>query len=101
MKGRYGWALLLLVIVSWDLAAALTNAETLTFTFRRAVAQTAWRWPALLLIILLVVHLFLPPRLQRYDPLDRLFQRIDPVDEPTRPPHPSPGPPDTGHDPQR
>ncbi|MCU1465521.1 MAG: hypothetical protein JWM72_1449 [Actinomycetia bacterium] len=101
MKGRHGWALLLLVIVSWDLAAALTNSETLTFTFRCAVSQTAWRWPVLALIALLVVHLFLPPRMQRYDPLDRLFQRIDPVAEPKRPPNVPPGTPGSSPGPGR
>jgi hypothetical protein len=101
VKGGYGWALVLLVIVSWDLAAALTNSETLTFTFRRAVSQTAWRWPVLVLIALLVVHLFLPPRLQRYDPLDRLFQRIDPVEEPKKPPNVPPGTPGTSPGPGR
>ena len=80
MKGRYGWLLLLFVVVAWDLAAALTNGETLTWTFRRAVAQTWWKWPALILIVLLVVHLFLPDNIAaRYDPLDRLFNRIDPA----------------------
>ncbi|MDQ1435184.1 MAG: hypothetical protein QOF59_2000 [Actinomycetota bacterium] len=87
VRGRYGWALLLLVIVSWDLAAALTNGETLTFTFRRAVSQTAWRWPVLVLIALLVVHLFLPDHIaEKYDPLDRLYNRIDPAVHTKKPP---------------
>jgi hypothetical protein len=80
MKGRYGWLLLVVVILSWDLAAALTNGETLTWTFRRAVSQTWWRWPVLVLIVLVVVHLFLPEHLaETYDPLDRLYNRIDPA----------------------
>jgi hypothetical protein len=101
VKGRYGWALLLLVIVSWDIAAALTNSETLTYTFRRAVSQTWWRWPVLVVIMLLVVHLFLPEHIaEKYDPLDRLFQRIDPVKEPKQLPRP-PATPDTGPEPGR
>lgn len=94
MKGRYGWGLVLLVIVSWDVAAALTNGEPLTYTFRRAVSQTAWRWPIIALVVVLMVHLFLPESLTKYDPLDRLYQRIDPVHQPKQPPdiRPSPGP---------
>ena len=93
MKGRYGWALVLLVVASWDLAAALTNGEPLTYTFRRAVTQTAWRWPILVLVVVLMVHLFLPDQLTKYDPLDRLYQRIDPVNQPKKPPSVPPSPP--------
>jgi hypothetical protein len=93
VRGRYGWALVLLLVVSWDLVAALTNGESLTWTFRRAVAQTAWRWPMLVLVILLVIHLFLPEHLTKYDPLDRLYRRIDPVVEPKKPKTPPPAPP--------
>jgi hypothetical protein len=96
VKGRFGWGLLLLVVVSWDLAAAFTNGETLTWTFRRAVSQTGWRWPVLLLIALLVVHLFIPEHLaEKYDPLDRLYRNVDPVTQPKPPTNPpaSPEPP--------
>jgi hypothetical protein len=71
--------LLLLVVVVWDLFAALTNGESLTYVFRRGVAETWWRWPVLLLIILLLVHLFLPPDLRKHDPIDRLYQRMNPA----------------------
>jgi hypothetical protein len=91
MKGRYGWLLVVLVVVAWDLAAALTNGETLTWTFRRAISQTYWRWPTLILIALLVVHLFLPERIAAdYDPLDRLFNRINPAVQPEKPPKQEP-----------
>jgi hypothetical protein len=98
VKGRYGWGLLLLVVVSWDVAAAFTNGETLTWTFRRAVSQTGWRWPVLVLIALLVVHLFLPEHLaEQYDPLDRLYRHVDPVTQTRK--HPKnevrPSPPST------
>jgi hypothetical protein len=97
VKGRYGWALVLVVIVSWDLVAALTNSETLTWTFRRAVSQTAWRWPVMVLVLLIVVHLFLPDDFAaKYDPLDRLYQHVDPVHQPKQQ-KPSPKrPPSTG-----
>ena len=94
MKGRYGWLLVLLVVVAWDLAAALTNGETLTWTFRRAVSQTAWRWPVMVLVLLIVVHLFLPDDFAaKYDPLDRLYRRVDPVEQPKHAPE---RPPTTG-----
>jgi hypothetical protein len=76
MKARYGWSFIVVFVLAWDVVAALTGGESLTFTFRRAVAQGPWRWLALLVTLLLVVHLFLPPRLSRYDPLDRLYQHI-------------------------
>lgn len=44
----------------------------------------------LVVVILLVTHLFLPDHLTKYDPLDRLYQRIDPVEQP-KPPPSSPG----------
>ena len=101
MKGRYGWLLVVLVIVAWDVTAALTNGETLTWTFRRAISQTWWRWPALIVIALLVVHLFLPDRIaSKYDPLDRLFYRFDPAVQSKKPPEVRPpGPRDTGPQP--
>ena len=80
MLARYGWALVIAVIVIiivWDVVAAITEGETVTGTFRCSVAQTNWRWPVLALTILLLVHLFLPARLWRYDPLDRLYYRLN------------------------
>jgi hypothetical protein len=76
--------------------AALTNGETLIRTFRRAVSRPAWRWPILVLVVLLVIHLFLPDQLTKYDPLDRLYRRIE-----TKKPHkaPPPGPRGTGAQP--
>jgi hypothetical protein len=47
----------------------------------------------LVLVTLLVVHLFLPEHLTKYDPLDRLYRRIDPVVEPKKPKTPPPAPP--------
>jgi hypothetical protein len=76
MKGRYGWLLLVLFVAGWDLVAAMTNGESLTFTFRRSVADTAWKWPVLVVVVLVTVHLFLPARLRQHDPLDRLYQRV-------------------------
>jgi hypothetical protein len=76
-------------VVGWDLLAARTNGESLTYVFRRGVAETAWRWPVLILIILLTIHLFLPPRLRKHDPIDRLYQRFNPAySQPSEPPVP-------------
>jgi hypothetical protein len=91
MKGRYGWILLLLVVAAWDIAAALTNGESLTYVFRRGVAESAWRWPVFAVIVVLVVHLYLPPRFQKYDPLDKVYERIQP--SAPSPPRPPPKPP--------
>jgi hypothetical protein len=80
MQARYGWALVIAVIaviVVWDVVAAITEGETVTGTFRCSVAQTNWRWPVLVLAVLVLVHLFLPARLWRYDPLDRLYYRLN------------------------
>lgn len=44
-----------------------------------AVAQTAWRWPVIAAIVISVADLFLPTRLWKYDPLDRMYQRIESV----------------------
>jgi hypothetical protein len=76
MKGRIAWLGLFSFIVLWDVAAALTNGESLTFAFRRSISDTAWRWPVLIVIVLLTVHLFLPPRLREHDPLDRLYNEL-------------------------
>jgi hypothetical protein len=94
MKGRYGWLVIVLFVVGWDVVAAVTNGESLTFVFRRSVAETAWKWPVLVAIVLMTVHLFLPPRLRQHDPLDRLYERIgNTVPSPRH--TPTPGPPVT------
>ena len=87
---RVGWFLLLVVVVTTDVIAAMNNKDSLTSTFRRAVAETGWRWPVLVIIVLLVAHLYMPPSLRKYDPLDRLYYRLDPAGAP-----PEIGAPDT------
>jgi hypothetical protein len=85
VTARIGWFLLLVVVVGTDVVAALNNKDSLTSTFRRSVAETGWRWPVLVLVILLVAHLYMPPSLRRYDPLDRLYYRVNPESEPPPP----------------
>jgi len=80
MHARYGWLLIITVfavIVTWDIIAALTGGQTVSGTFRCSVAQTNWRWPVLAIAVVLLVHLFLPARLWRYDPLDRLYYSLN------------------------
>jgi hypothetical protein len=99
VAARIGWFLLLAVVVATDGFAALNNKDSLTSTFRRSVAETGWRWPVLVLIVLLVAHLYMPPSLRKYDPLDRLYYRLDPAGGPPPdelgpveyPPLPEPG----------
>ena len=85
MTARIGWFLLLVVVVGTDVIAALNNKDSLTSTFRRSVAETGWRWPVLVIVVLLVAHLYMPPSLRRYDPLDRLYYRVNPASEPPPP----------------
>ena len=98
-KGRTGWFILLGVVVVfvaiWDIHAARTNGESLTYTFRRNISETAWRWPVLLFLILLGLHLFSPKWMREYDPIDRLYKRWNPAyqqEEDPPPPPPEPGP---------
>jgi hypothetical protein len=97
VTARIGWFLLLVVVVGTDVIAALNNKDSLTSTFRRSVAETGWRWPVLLIVVLLVAHLYMPPSLRRYDPLDRLYYRVNPASEP---PPPGVGPVESEPDPQ-
>ena len=92
MVARIGWFLLLAVVVGTDVVAAMNNKDSLTSTFRRGVAETGWRWPVLIIIVLLVAHLYMPPSLRKYDPLDRLYYRLDPAGAP-----PEIGAPDPEH----
>ena len=85
MTARIGWFLLLVVVVGTDVIAAMNNKDSLTSTFRRSVAETGWRWPVLVIVVLLVAHLYMPPSLRRYDPLDRLYYRVNPASEPPPP----------------
>jgi hypothetical protein len=90
LKGRTGWFILLGIVVAfvvvWDVAAARSNGESLTYTFRRNVSETAWRWPVLLFVLLLLAHLFMPPGLRKYDPIDRLYKRYNPAYQEQGPP---------------
>lgn len=79
LDARLGWVVLVFIVIVWDVAAALNNTDSLTSVFRRGVAETWWRWPVLAVTLFLLVHLFSPPSFRKYDPIDRLYYRLNPV----------------------
>lgn len=76
MKGRYGWLIVGGVVIAWELLANLTDGDSLTFSFRRAITDTAWRWPVLVLTLWLVAHLFMPTQWRQHDPIDRAYDNF-------------------------
>ncbi|TML87454.1 MAG: hypothetical protein E6G06_18070 [Actinobacteria bacterium] len=77
MNARYGWILVIAVVVGWDVVAVLTDGQSLTSAFRHfAHAHPALRWLLMSVALFLVVHLFEPVSWQRYDPVDRLYLRL-------------------------
>jgi hypothetical protein len=87
LTSRLAWLVLLAYVVVWDVYAGLSGKHTLTSEFRRTVADTHLRWPAMVLALLLLLHLFLPVSLRRYDPIDRLYYRVTDQQNPyTSPP---------------
>jgi hypothetical protein len=90
VAARIGWFLMLVVVVGTDVFAATNNKDSLTSTFRKGVAETGWRWPVLILIVLLVAHLYMPPSLRKYDPIDRLYYRLNPAGAPPEESAPAP-----------
>jgi hypothetical protein len=77
VKGWVGWLIVVLFIVAWDVSALFTGWQTLTSSFRHGVAETAWRWPVAVLLVLFAVHLFEPVRWRQHDPLDRLYHSVE------------------------
>ena len=76
MTSRAAWVLLLAYVVVWDVYAGMSGKQTLTSEFRRTVTDTNLRWPVMVLVAVLVVHLFLPLSLRKHDPIDRLYYRV-------------------------
>ncbi len=77
MNTRYGWLLVIAVIVGWDVLAVVTDGQNLTSAFRHfTYDHPALRWLLLALAVLLVVHLFEPVSWQRYNPIDRLYLEL-------------------------
>ena len=77
MNARYGWILVIAVVVGWDVVAVLTDGQSLTSAFRYFTdAHPALRWLLMSVALLLVVHLFEPVSWQRHDPVDRLYLKL-------------------------
>src|SRR4029077_5573055 len=70
-KGWHGWALLLALIVAFDVAAAVWGGESMTDAARRWFNHGIGRWFVLVGIVYLAIHLTVLP--QRIDPLDRSY----------------------------
>ena len=77
MNARYGWILLIAVVVGWEVLAVVTDGQSLTSAFRHfTYDHPALRWLLMSVALFLVVHLFEPVSWQRYDPVDRLYLRL-------------------------
>ena len=77
MNARYGWILLIAVVVGWEVLAVVTDGQSLTSAFRHfTYDHPALRWLLLAMALFLVVHLFEPASWQRYDPIDRLYLEL-------------------------
>lgn len=77
MNARYGWMLVIAVVVGWDVIAVFTDGQSLTAAFRHfTYAHPALRWLLLVVTLFLVVHLFEPVSWQRHDPVDRLYLQV-------------------------
>ena len=71
-KGWHGWALLLTLVVAFDVAAAIWGGESMTDAARRWFNHGIGRWFLVLVIVYLAVHLTVLP--YRIDPLDRSYE---------------------------
>ena len=77
MNARYGWILVIAVVVGWDVIAVFTDGQSLTSAFRHfTYAHPALRWLLLVMALFVVVHLFEPVSWQRHDPIDRLYLQL-------------------------
>jgi hypothetical protein len=71
-KGWHGWALVLLVVVAFDAAAAYYGGESMTDAARRWFGHGVGRWLVVGGLVYLAVHLTVLP--YRADPLDRAYE---------------------------
>ena len=77
-SGAYGWLLLALVILGWDIAALrLRKVETLSGAYARANRTALGRLVITFLTGVTVLHLQRwPSSLRRYDPISLLGARL-------------------------
>jgi hypothetical protein len=71
-KGWHGWALLLALVVAFDVAAAVWGGESMTDAARRWFNHGIGRWFVLVGIVYLAIHLTVLP--YRMDPLDKSYE---------------------------
>src|SRR5690242_1682794 len=71
-RGWHGWVAVLVVVLLFDVAAAIYDGEPMTAATRRWFANGgAGKWIVVVLMAYLAIHLTVMP--QRMDPLDRTF----------------------------
>jgi hypothetical protein len=73
-RGWHGWVLVLVVVLAFDIAAAIYGGEPMTASVRRWFNHGIGRWFVIAVITYLVIHLTVMPT--RVDPLDRTFAWI-------------------------
>jgi hypothetical protein len=87
-RGWHGWAMLLGLVIAFDIAAARWGGESMTDAARRWFNHGVGRWLIVAGIVFLAVHLTVLP--YRYDPLDRgytwLQKRFGPDNNYVNPP---------------
>jgi hypothetical protein len=91
-RGWHGWVLVLVVVLAFDVLAAMYGGEPMTDAVRRWFHHGILRWFILAVMAFLVIHLTVMP--SRVDPLDRAFRWVrqkttKPYAPP--PPHDAPG----------
>ena len=94
-RGWRGWALLAILVIGFDVAAAALGGETMTNSVGRWFRQPSTAWIVVPLVLYLVAHLTVMPL--RYDPLDRSYAFLRKrVNHPTAP-APAREPVNSGH----
>jgi hypothetical protein len=73
-RGWHGWALVAVVVIAFDVGAAVWGGEPMTNAARRWFNDSIGRWLVGALAVFLVAHLTVLPR--RIDPLDRAYAAL-------------------------
>jgi hypothetical protein len=74
-KGWHGWALVLGLVIAFDLAAVRWGGEAMTDAARRWFNHGIGRWLIVVGIVYLAIHLTVLP--YRYDPLHRGYAWLE------------------------
>jgi hypothetical protein len=70
-RGWHGWALLAILVIAFDVAAAALGGEPMTNSVRRWLRHAPAAWVAVPLLVFLLAHMTVMPA--RYDPLERTY----------------------------